>query len=224
MPKSKTQSPGSQGESCFPGLDRLFEVYGDLERQTADFKKRAGIDCLRKCQACCSTAKYVEASIFEMLPLSLHFWERGLAEEFLERLEGVHPEDPCISLNLHPTDEEPGGCIHYSFRPLICRLFGFSATVDKNGKPLVALCKPLKERHSGIDDRINAQIRENLSVPLMADFSRKIAFIDPRLGQEKYPINIALWEALELVWQKVHLLRAARGERMTSPPAGGTQE
>jgi hypothetical protein len=212
MPKSTTESAFFCRERLFPGLDRLFEVYGDLGRQIADFKARAGIDCLRKCQTCCSTAKYVEASIFEMLPLSLHIWEEGRAEELLEKLEGVHPEDLCFSLNLNPTEEAPEGCMNYSFRPLICRLFGFAATVDKNGRLLIAICKPLKERHSGIDHRINEQIRENLPIPLMSDFSRKIALIDPRLGQEKYPINIALWEALELVGQKIHLHKAARKE------------
>ena len=213
MPKTTIQPPFSLRERDFPGLDRLFEIYGDLERQIADFKKSAGIDCLRRCQVCCSTAKYVEASIFEMLPLGLLLWEEGRAEEVLQKLEGIHPEDPCISLNLHPTGEGPGGCIHYSLRPLICRLFGFSATVDKKGNPVVVLCKPLKEKHSGIDHRINDQIRENLPVPLMPDFSRRIAFIDPRLGQEKYPINIALWEALEWIGQKVHFRNAASGER-----------
>jgi hypothetical protein len=203
----------SASELGFGGLDFLFEVYGDLERQIADFKERAGIDCLRKCQTCCSTAKYVEASIFEMLPLSLHFWAEGRAEEILEKLDGVHPEDLCISLNLHPTEEVPEGCMNYSFRPLICRLFGFSATVDKNGRPRIVICKPLKEHHSGIDNQINEQIRGDLPVPLMPDFSRKVAFIDPLLGQEKYPINIALWEALELVGQKIHLKKAARRKR-----------
>jgi hypothetical protein len=210
--KSQKPDTWNAAELGFYGLDFLFEVYGDLERQIADFKKMAGLDCLRKCQTCCSTAKYVEASIFEMLPLSLHLWEEGRAEEILEKLEGVHPEALCISLNLHPTEEVPWGCTHYSLRPLICRLFGFSATVDKYGQPLIAICKPLKERHSGIDRRINEQIRGNLPVPLMPDFSRKIAFIDPRLGQEKYPINIALWEALELVGQKIHFHKAARKE------------
>jgi uncharacterized protein len=217
MSTSTTQSPSSHLEKLFPGLEQLFEVYSDLERQIADFKGRAGIDCLRKCQTCCSTAKYVEASIFEMLPLSLRLWEEGRAEEILEKLDGVHPEDLCISLNLHPTEEVPEGCLNYSYRPLICRLFGFSATVDKHGHPRIVICKPLKERNSGIDDRINEQIRGELPVPLMPDFSRKIAFIDPRLGQEKYPINIALWEALELVGQKIHLHEASRRERRSSP-------
>ncbi len=216
-PRSGDALPLSSLERLFPGLERLFEIYGDLERQIADFKERAGIDCLRKCQTCCSTAKYVEASIFEMLPLSLQLWKEGRGQEILEKLEGIHPEDLCISLNLHPTEEAPQGCLNYSFRPLICRLFGFSATVDKNGNPRIVICKPLKERHSGIDQRINEQILENLPVPLMPDFSRKVAFIDPRLGQEKYPINIALWEALELVGQKIHLLEAERREADLRP-------
>jgi Fe-S-cluster containining protein len=212
MRKSGIESLQSSLQVHFPGLDRLFEVYADLERRIAEFKERAGIDCLKKCQSCCSTAKVVEASIFEMLPLSLRLWEEGRGEEILARLEGIHPEDLCISLNLHPTEEAPEGCMNYSFRPLICRLFGFSATADKQGRPLIVICNPLKERHSGIDRRINERIREDLPVPLMADFSRRIAFLDPRLGREKYPVNIALWEALELVGQKIHLKKAA-GEK-----------
>ena len=107
----KPQKPDrwNAAELGFYGLDFLFEIYGDLERQIVDFKEKAGIDCLRKCQTCCSTAKYVEASIFEMLPLSLHFWEEGRAEEILEKLEGVHPEALCISLNLHPRKRFRGG-------------------------------------------------------------------------------------------------------------------
>lgn len=200
-------------EIHFPGLDQLSEVYAELERQIADFKRGAGIECPRKCTFCCATAKFVEASIFEMLPLSLHFWQEGRAEELLEKLEGIHPEAPCILLNPNPPDELSGGCSYYRFRPLICRLFGFSAILDKNGKPLVSICKPLEERHSGIAARINERIQEAIPIPIprMPDFYRKIAFIHPYLGQEKYPVNIALWEALELVGQKFHLLKKPQG-------------
>lgn len=208
----KKNAAGRWSEVCFPGLDQLSEVYADLERQIAGFKRGAGIECLRKCTFCCATAKFVEASIFEMLPLSLHFWEEGRAPEILEKLEGIHPEAPCILLNPNPPDELSGGCSYYHFRPLICRLFGFSATVDKNGKPVIALCAPLKELHSGVAERVNKKIREDLPFPLMPDFSRKVAMIHPQLGQEKYPVNIALLEALELVGQKMHFLKAARRE------------
>ena len=213
MNDQRKKNAGSHGlEICFPGLDRLFEVYADLERQITDFKRGAGIECLRRCTFCCATAKFVEASIFEMLPLSLHFWDEGRAQEILEKLEGIHPEAPCILLNPNPSDELSGGCSYYRFRPLICRLFGFSARVDKNGRPAIALCSPLKEFHSGIVERVDQKIREDFPFPLMPDFSRKVAMIDPQLGQEKYPVNIALLEALELVGHKMHFRKLARRE------------
>jgi Fe-S-cluster containining protein len=208
QPQKKSGCCG--GEACFPGLDQLSEVYADLERQVAQFKRSAGIECLPGCLSCCATAHFVEASIFEMLPLSLHFWEEGRAPEILEKLEGIHPEAPCILLNPNPPHELSGGCGYYRFRPLICRLFGFSATVDKKGQPVVLVCEPLKERHSGIAERINGRIREDLPVPRRPDFSRKVAMIHPQLGQEKYPINIALREALELVGQKIQILTDPR--------------
>ena len=212
MQESTISSHCACPEIHFPGLDQLFEVYADLEQRIAAFKRGTGIDCLEKCTHCCATAKFVEASIFEMLPLSIHFWEEGRAQEILEKLEGIHPEVPCILLNPHPSDELSGGCSYYRFRPLICRLFGFSARVDKNGRPAIALCSPLKEFHSGIVERVDQKIREDFPFPLMPDFSRKVAMIDPQLGQEKYPVNIALLEALELVGHKIHFLKAARRE------------
>jgi len=206
-------SPLACREIHFPGLDQLSEVYADLERKIAEFKRGAGIECLRGCTFCCATAKFVEASIFEMLPLSLHFWEEGRAPEILEKLEGIHPEMPCILLNPDPLDEPSGGCTYYRFRPLVCRLFGFSATLDKNGRLSIALCAPLKELHSGMAERVDQKIRGDLPFAFMPDFSRKVAMIHPHLGQEKYPVNIALLEALELVGQKIHFLKIPRRER-----------
>ncbi|MGE5254448.1 MAG: YkgJ family cysteine cluster protein [Planctomycetaceae bacterium] len=183
-----------------------------MEQQVVQFKRSAGIECLPGCISCCATALFVEASIFEMLPLSLHFWEEGRAPEILEKLEGIHPEAPCILLNPNPHGLS-GGCGYYRFRPLICRLFGFSASLDKKEQLVVTICNPLRERHSGIAERINGRIREDLPVPRMPDFSRKVALIHPQLGQEKYPINIAFLEALEMVGQKIQILNDQRREK-----------
>ncbi len=207
----KKGASGFEAELSFRGLDQLIEVYADLERQIAEFKRSAGIECLRKCALCCTTAKFVEASILEMLPLSLHFWEEGRAEELLEKLEGIHPEAPCILLNPGPS-EELGGCSYYRFRPLVCRLFGFSATVDKNGQPRVVICKPLKNIDRRIPDRIDERIREGLPVPRVPDFSRRVAFLHPHFGQEKFPINFAIREAIEIVGRRIHFLKSTRRE------------
>jgi len=212
MQESTISSHCACPEIHFPGLDQLFEVYADLEQRIAAFKRGFGIDCLDRCTHCCATAKFVEASIFEMLPLSLHFWQEGRAEAVLEKLRWIHPEAPCILLNANPPGGLSGGCSYYRFRPLICRLFGFSATVDKNGAPRVVLCKPLNEMDKGIPDRIQEGIREGLPVPLMPDFSRRVAFLHPHFGREKFPVNFALREALEIAGRRIHFLKFTRRE------------
>ncbi|NWF56425.1 MAG: YkgJ family cysteine cluster protein [Syntrophaceae bacterium] len=200
-------------EIQFPGLDQLSEVYADLDRQVSGFKRRAGIECLRRCTYCCATAKFVEASIFEMLPLSLHLWQEGRAEALWKNLEGIHPEEPCVLLQANPPEGLSGGCSYYRFRPLVCRLFGFAATLDKHGNPRVGICRPLKEMDKHMSDRIDERVRGGLPVPLMPDFSRRVAFLHPHFGQEKYPINLALREALEIVGRRIHFLNSKRRDR-----------
>jgi len=191
------------------GMERLFAVYSELEEQMARFKKAARIDCPGKCQKCCETARLVEASPLEMLPLSNHLWQRGEAESALEQLRKMDTEFPCFLLNRNPYPLSKGGCNYYSYRPLVCRLFGFSAVPDKYGSPRIALCKPMKESNPEIEDHINEMIREGLGVPIVSHFSRRVAFIDPNLGQDRYSINHSLKKALEIVGFKWELQKEA---------------
>jgi Fe-S-cluster containining protein len=191
-------------------IEKLFAVYAELEEQMAHFKRVARIDCLSKCQRCCETAGSVEASPFEMLPLSIHLWKKGKAEAFLEQLMKVDPEGPCILLNRDPALSSKGGCRYYSLRPLICRLFGFSAISDKYGNPKIALCKPLKELNPEIEDRINERIQEGLKVLVIPHFSRQVAFIHPNLGKDLYSINYSLRQALEIVGYRMQFQKEPR--------------
>ena len=191
----------------FSDIEKLFAVYSELEEQTAHFKRVARIDCLDECQKCCETARFVEVSPFEMFPLSIHLWRKGKAEPLLEQLMKADPEGPCVLLNRNPSLLCKGGCNYYSFRPLICRLFGFSALPDKHENPKIALCKPLKELNPGIEDHINEIISEGLRIPIIPHFSRRVAFIHPNLGQGLYSINHSLKQALEVVGYRMALQR-----------------
>lgn len=191
-------------------IEKLFAVYAELEEQMAHFKRVARINCFSKCQRCCETAGSVEASSFEMLPLSIHLWEKGKAEALLEQLTKREPEGPCILLNRDPALSSKGGCRYYSLRPLICRLFGFSAISDKYGNPKIALCKPLKELNPEIEDRINERIQEGLKVPVIPHFSRQVAFIHPNLGKDLYSINYSLRQALEIVGYRMQFQKEPR--------------
>ncbi len=183
----------------FPGLPELMEIYQEVDTQTLLFKNAARIECLNKCQECCHSARYVEASPFEMLPLSIHLWKEGGAEAILKQLEEADPEGPCILLNRNPSSLSAGGCGYYPFRPLLCRLFGFSAVLDKYGTPKIALCKSLKQLDTGIEDRINEMIQKGLQVPILSQYSLRVSFIHPRLGQVRHSLNFSLRQALEII-------------------------
>ena len=193
----------------FPGLERLEEAYREIDEQILLFKHAARIECLKKCRECCHSARFVEASLFEMLPLSIRLWEIGKAESILEKLEETDPEGTCILLNRDPSLLSEGGCTYYSFRPFICRLFGFSAVADKHGNPRMALCKPLKNLNPGIEDRLNEGIRGGLSVPLIPDLSRQVSLLSLNFGLPRYSINSALRQALEVVGQRIRYLSAS---------------
>jgi len=191
--------------SPFPGLEKLLAVYSELEEQMADFKRAVRIDCPGKCQKCCETARFVEASPFEMVPLAIHLWQERKAESILGQMVKADPGSSCVLLNRYPSPHSRGGCNYYAFRPLVCRLFGFSAALDKHENPRIALCKPLKESNPGIEERINELIQEGLRVPIISHFSWRVAFIDPNLGWERYSINHSLRQALEIVGYRMEI-------------------
>jgi len=126
------------------------------------------------------------------------------------KIEGDPPGGPLHPVEYQSARRLSGGCSYYRFRPLVCRLFGFSATMDKYGNPHIVVCKPLKETDQEIAERIDQRIREGLLVPVMPEFSSRIAFLHPHFGQEKYPVNIALFEALEIVGRRIHFLNSTR--------------
>lgn len=194
--------------SSFEGLDQLLEVYDEIDSLIVEFKRTAGYDCLKDCRKCCDTpAKKIEASIFEMLPLSIHLWQKGEAESWLQKIVETNSESQCVLYDDNPRRQLAGGCRAYFWRPLVCRLFGFSATTNKYGKPLIALCRHLKKTDLGLEDRIQGLIDKGLRIPINSRHSHRVSLINPSLGLIRYSINEALARALEMV-----------GYRITIPP------
>jgi uncharacterized protein len=193
--------------SFFPGLRELTELYAELDRQTAQFKKGAELDCPKYCQKCCTPERAkIEASAFECLPLAVHLWRQGEAEFYLQEIAESREGDPCVLHNPNHLRGDSWGCNHYAWRPLICRLFGFSATLDKRGGKRIALCRSLKETDPEAEKRASRRMAEGLQVPILADGARKASFLDPHFGEKRHPINQGLKIALEKVGLRSHLL------------------
>jgi uncharacterized protein len=186
--------------SAFEGLDKLHQVYEELNQQIREFRKIMNLYCLEKCSHCCATpAEKIEASILEMLPLSIYLWERDEAENILKKIQESEPESPYVLFNPNPPDPFRGACDYYSFRPLVCRLFGFSAVFDKKRQQRVALCKPIKQKNPRVEEKINYQIENGLKIPIISDFAQRVSALNPYFGRDQYSVNQSLKQALEIV-------------------------
>lgn len=162
-----------------------------LDNEIGEFKNETEMDCLPGCGECCLFPE-IEATVLEFLPLAYHIYKDGKAAEYLSR--DFSPDAPCI-LFRKKRGAEDWGCTLYPYRGMICRLFGFSATLSKEGKPVLATCKHIKKAWPGYQKAM-----ENASyIPILRNYYNDLRDINPRLGDSFYPINEAIKRALELV-------------------------
>ncbi len=208
----------------FPGFKELIDLYKNLDEEAGRFQKAAALNCLRFCKKCCTPAKaQIEASVFECLPLSIHLWRLGEAESYLQGIAAGGEENPCVLYNADPSPLPASGCKHYSWRPLLCRLFGFSAVLDKHGRPRIALCRAVKDADPRTEGWINQKIARGLKPMIIPHWARKASSLNPHLGQERYPINRAVKLALERVGFQFHLLQGG-GEKNRGPGQEDSKE
>ena len=173
-------------------------VFQELETEVQQFQQHTRLHCLTGCGACCKKPD-IDATVLEMLPLAYHFFQTGVAEAWLDRLEAL-PDDLLCTL-FHPFGalHGKGNCTQYAYRGLVCRLFGFAATLDKHGKPMLATCKLIKHEQAGPYQQAQAWIDEGGAVPIMRHYYLRLYAIDPALGERLYSINTAIRMALEKV-------------------------
>lgn len=176
-------------------VERVFE---NLNKEIAGFKVTTGLNCLTGCGACCFKPD-IETSILEFLPLALHLYRTGDLENTLNLLDAEPGRNICILLSPVVPGGASGFCSQYQYRGLICRLFGFSASKDKNGASSLATCKKIKEMMPTLFEKAKEDIRNGLPIVVIADYYMKLASIDPNMGQRMLPINQAIRQALETV-------------------------
>lgn len=118
-------------------MSQLVALYEEIEGQTTRFKTEFSIACGTGCGTCCEhfnpDITALEASLVAAY-LILDESKRPLIERLYA--EGVD-EGSCPLYD----KESLFHCTVYEVRPLICRLFGASASLDKSGKAKFRRCK-----------------------------------------------------------------------------------
>jgi hypothetical protein len=127
----------------------------------------------------------------EFLPAAVGLYEKGLLEEWLDKLYLSGLEGVCVFLSLkNPLSP----CEIYPERGLVCRLFGLSFVHDKKGHKELWACRYLKEKF-----QIFLQGHKGLERgPVASHYGMRLIGIDPELGKGHYPINYAIYKALEM--------------------------
>lgn len=185
--------------SLFPQLQKIIQLYEEVEKITNNIKYLFSVNCPHGCGQCCKTASHnIEASIIEMLPLCVYLYEHTNYQLWLDKAL----DNLCPFYKDETLYNDAGCCAVYEYRPLVCRLFGFSFMKNKYGAIVPVACSTLQNQYTAKKE-IAAIHFSNL--PHMSSLSMQSMMIDPCRG-ERYPINEAFVKAMEYVILKIHLM------------------
>ncbi|HUX42867.1 MAG TPA: YkgJ family cysteine cluster protein [Rectinemataceae bacterium] len=188
--------------SLFDGLSSLGMIYDDAAKVMDAFAAESGLACPSGCGRCC------ESFIPDVLPI-----EAAWTAAWLIRHEPARAKHLAIS-GFSTDAQFPGRCpffvaegnFHcgiYGGRPLICRLFGFSSVLSKDGESTFTLCRhmpelPDKPGRSWKGSKLQSAFGGK--VPLMSDFATRIVAIRPSESHERRMLTQALPEALRRIY------------------------
>jgi Fe-S-cluster containining protein len=181
--------------SIIEKVQEVEAVFKNLDEQIASFQSWSGLHCKFGCGKCCFKAD-IEATVLEFLPFALYLYQNDRALEWLERIKS-NPSDICHVLN--PTQPQAGLCSEYTYRGLICRLFGYSARTNKYGTKELVTCQIIKSEQSEAYAHASKRVENNEPVPVMNQYYMQLHAIDQQLAQDFYPINEAIKRAIETV-------------------------
>jgi Fe-S-cluster containining protein len=177
-------------------IRKVEQVFRQLDKETQKFAQQSKLKCLTNCNLCC-LKKGLEANVLEFLPFAYYLVKNNLHEEALALLE-TEPEH-CINLAKTQAEGVTAGCSVYEHRGLICRLFGFSAVHDKNGKLSVYTCAHMKTEFNQEFKLASEKINSGMGIPQVADYYYRIYFIDSQMANDYNPINVSIRKAIEKV-------------------------
>ena len=190
---------------------QVMDVYQSLSQEFSAYQSSQSLNCVEKCGACCNNPD-IEVSPLEMLPLALHLFDTGRAEQEFDELDS-YSGFACKQYQRLSLDGKEGYCGIYEYRPGICRMFGAAGYKTKSGEATLSVCKPIKqavpEKYAaaviaiqpawGQSNNSDPMSISNSKPPMIAEGRQKLAQLDYELGDKLIPINDALRYILEKI-------------------------
>lgn len=165
----------------------LKNLYQEMSSTFSHYQASQNLNCVLSCGGKCCQNPEIEASIYEMLPMALKIYEEGSLEDWIVKNETAE-QNFCLVY-----DQASGKCGRYEDRPSICRMFGVAGYRNKREEITLSICKYIKEAYNISEVPVGLSPAET---PLMKNWFSKLAALDPKLTQDRLPINQALYHAL----------------------------
>jgi len=142
--------------------------------------------------------------VTEMLPVAHELFQRGEAYGVLEHLRSDGDNGMCVFFVPDSVASFKGRCRYYSWRPTVCRLFGFAARKNKRGRQDAAFCERQKEWAPAVVAAAGDVLSGGLKAPDYTNFSIRFSALDNKL----MPINRATRMAVERYGLMVQMAEA----------------
>jgi len=176
----------------------IMKIYRDIDKKTENFRQKTGLKCLSGCGECCHD-KFVSATTLEMLPLASATKQKGELDAWITQVDPKDKHSPCMFFKGEKNSSQ-GYCQVYEHRPLVCRLFGFSAREDKYKKYELMVCRKIKEAMPEVMEKAEAQVDAGKRhAPLSQEYVMKTFTLSLQDGGDSRNINHAFAKAAEIV-------------------------
>lgn len=184
-------------------LEELAALYARADAAVEAFCEGSGLSCAFGCGSCC------EGFVPDILPVEVALVAAQLVAKNSALAYALASGQ--LGATSHPggrsgcplyAADTPYHCTVYPARPLICRMFAFSAVRNKRGEPAYSLCSRMADSPKAPGLRsveADSAVRFGAEPPVMADFGASLVAIDPASSSERKPLPEALAEALAKV-------------------------
>ncbi len=175
--------------------EKIFQIYEDIDQKITGIQENSCVSCVKGCGKCCQRFEpYI--STLEAIPLA-QFLEKNpdREQQFHKGVEENKKEWTACPFYDHDNDNH---CTIYSIRPLICRMFGFSAHQKKNKREFSS-CSLIENEMPEKVKVAQRLTQSGFPVPIYQEVAKEAQKIDFDLATDYHPFSRSVEIALDML-------------------------
>ena len=169
----------------------LNEIYKEIEKKIDAFKEETQINCVFGCGECCNHFEpYI--SVLEGLVVAQYLRNNQEKLRIFYEIFQNKGKQLCPFYNL----SNPNHCEIYEIRPMICRLFAFSAKTT-NQETQYCPCKMIQNHYAEKVSRACLLVKNGFPIPIYKESYQRMQLIDFVLATDLHPLTRSIEIALK---------------------------